>query len=85
MARQNEEYAISRLKSQGIDYVIQRVDETKINLYFGRQECIDAVKLMIDKPLNELSPEEDFMLGAMLGYNICMQCERFCDKKRKAS
>ena len=25
-------------------------------------------------------PEEDFILGALLGYDICMQCERFCKR-----
>ena len=31
--------------------------------------------------------EEDFMLGAMLGYDISMQCRRYCDRKsmRKAT
>lgn len=26
-------------------------------------------------------PEEDFMLGIMLGYDISMQCERYCKRK----
>ena len=28
-----------------------------------------------------LTPEEDFILGAMLGYDICQQCKRYCNKK----
>jgi hypothetical protein len=28
-----------------------------------------------------LSPEQDFILGAMLGYDICVQCKRYCDRK----
>lgn len=35
---------------------------------------------MITRPLQQLSPEEDFILGALLGYDICMQCERFCKR-----
>lgn len=85
MSKDYEEYAVSRLKTQGITYLVQDVVGNKINLYFGRQECIDAVRLIIDKPLNQLTPEEDFMLGAMLGYNICQQCERFCNRKQKVS
>ena len=56
------------------------------NVYFGRRECLDAIRLFVTRPLNELSPEEDFILGAMLGYDICAQCERYCErcKKRKA-
>ena len=38
---------------------------------------------MVDKPLNQLTPEEDFILGAMLGYDICAQCERYCARKNK--
>ena len=66
---------------QQIGYMIQEVSEKKVNLYFGKQECLDAVKTFIHKPLNRLSPEEDFMLGAMLGYDISMQCRRYCDRK----
>lgn len=29
-----------------------------------------------------LTPEEDFILGAMLGYDICAQCERYCKRKK---
>ena len=57
----------------------------KVNLYFGKRACLDAVKTFIDKPLNRLTPEEDFMLGAMLGYDITLQCERFCTRKRVAA
>ena len=60
---------IERLRSQGIDYLLQPVTEQKVNLYF------------VDNPLNKLTPEEDFMLGIMLGYDISMQCERYCKRK----
>lgn len=36
---------------------------------------------MVTRPLNQLTPEEDFILGAMLGYDICAQCERYCKRK----
>ena len=31
--------------------------------------------------VNFFCPEEDFILGAMLGYDICQQCKRYCNKK----
>ena len=65
-----EKIATDRLESQQI--------------YFGRPECIDAIRLLITRPLNLFTPEEDFILGALLGYDICMQCERFCTKKKQA-
>ena len=74
---------IDRLRNQGIDYLVQQVADNKVNLYFGKPACLSAVGTFIDKPLNRLTPEEDFMLGAMLGYDISQQCERFCTKKAK--
>lgn len=85
MDKQNQAFATERLAKQNIAYVVQDVVKDKINLYFGRPECIEAIKLFANKPLNQLTPEEDFMLGAILGYNICQQCERFCSRKQKAS
>ena len=38
---------------------------------------------MVTRPLNQLTPEEDFILGAMLGYDICTQCERYCERKER--
>lgn len=78
-----EEFAVARLENQNIDYIIQPVGNNSVNLFFGKAACIDAVRLMVTKPLNELSPEEDFILGAMLGYDIRLQCERYCQRKCK--
>lgn len=76
-----EEFATARLRRQGIGYIVQPVGNDRVNLFFGRQECLDAIRLMVTRPLNMLSPEEDFILGAMLGYDICAQCERYCQRK----
>ena len=77
----SEPTRLRRLRSQGIDYLLQPVTEQKVNLYFGKRSCLDAVQTFVDKPLNKLTPEEDFMLGIMLGYDISMQCERYCKRK----
>ena len=78
-----ETFAVKRLQSLHIDYLIQPVGNDRLNLYFGRQECLDAIRLIVTKPLSKLTPEEDFILGAMLGYDICVQCERYCHRKEK--
>jgi hypothetical protein len=44
---------------------------------------MEAIRLIVTRPLNQLTPEEDFILGAMLGYDICAQCERYCKRKCK--
>lgn len=76
-----EKYATARLERQNINYILQPVGNDRMNLFFGRKECLDAIRLMVTRPLNRLTPEEDFILGAMLGYDICAQCERYCERK----
>ena len=78
-----EQQVCHRLCRQSIDYVVQPAGKENVNVYFGRKECLDAIRLFVTRPLNELTPEEDFILGAMLGYDICAQCERYCERKGK--
>ena len=75
------ELAIQRLESQGIPYLLQPAGQQNLNVYFGRRECLEAIRLIVTRPLNLLTPEEDFILGAMLGYDLCAQCERYCKRK----
>lgn len=79
--RKYESLAVERLKSLHIDYLVQPASNTSVNIFFGRPECIRVIRFLTDRPLYMLSPEEDFILGAMLGYDICAQCERYCKKK----
>lgn len=73
-----------RLDNNGIAYYIQNVVHGKVNLYFGDVACLNALRNFItSKPLNLLTPEEDFMLGIMLGYDITKQSERYCTQKSK--
>lgn len=76
-----EDYATARLKRQNISYILQPVGNDRINLFFGRKQCLEAIRLMVTRPLSQLTPEEDFILGAMLGYDISAQCERYCERK----
>lgn len=78
-----EPMAVERLESEGINYFTQEVGSQSVNLYFGRPECLAAIHLIATKPLNLLSPEEDFILGALLGYDLRLQCERYCHQKKK--
>lgn len=79
--KKHEDFVTQRLTSQQISFIKQEVDRNKINLFFGREECVNAIRSFVDRPLNQLTPEEDFILGAMLGYDICRQCERYCKRK----
>lgn len=83
MPSKHVEFALYRLASQKIPYYIQKLSGDRINLFFGREECVRAIEMMVNRPLNELTPEQDFILGAVLGYDICGQCERYVERKEK--
>ncbi len=83
LQRKHLEFAIFRLNSQGIEYHIQELKGNRVNLFFGKRECVKAIRMMVDRPLNELTPEQDFILGAVLGYDICGQCNRYIERAEK--
>ncbi len=72
-----------KLQHQGIDYLIQEVTDSKINIFFGDKDCVDIVREIGNKKLNDFTPEEDFVLGTMLGYDRLQQCKRYLNKKQK--
>lgn len=76
--------AEARLSRLSIPYFSQAVPKGhRANLFFGSSECLEALSLFLgNRPLNTLSPEEDFIIGAMLGYDICGQCQRYCKRKK---
>ncbi len=77
--------AVERLSRLGIDHLVQDVGDCNVNIYFGRPQCVKAVRPFVSRPLYDLTPEEDFILGALLGYDICLQCERYCSRRGAAS
>jgi len=80
-SKEYESFVIQRLERQKINFVVQQAGKNNLNFYFGRKECLNAIQLIVTRPLNQLTPEEDFILGAMLGYDLCAQCERYCERK----
>lgn len=81
--RKYEKEVIQRLDNQQIPHLKQYVNNRTVNLFFGRPECLELIGFIATRPLNVLTPEEDFMLGVLLGYDLCKQCERYCSRKRK--
>lgn len=69
------------LTRKGIHYFLQHVNENKINVFFGKEECLQIVKSFGEKSLSYFSSEEDFMLGIMLGYDRTQQYERYLKRK----
>lgn len=69
------------LTDQNISYLICPIQDNKINVFFGLKACLQIIKQFSCKELNNLSVEEDFILGMMLGYAKHQQYERFLDRK----
>jgi hypothetical protein len=78
----NRDAIEKRLKRERIEYYIQEVNKTKINIFFGNSVCIEVIKQMNFTSLSNLTDEEDFILGTMLGYDRVKQCERYLKRKR---
>lgn len=81
MTADTEERVRWKLEKNAICYKIERLKNGNINVFFGKEECMMvANKICNNKPLNLLTPEEDFILGILLGYSISEQCNRYCKK-----
>ena len=75
-----EKPARERLEKNNINYIIRPIGNNRFNIFFGERFCLEVVERFGNKPLNQLTPEEDFILGAMLGYSVCEQCKRYCKR-----
>lgn len=69
--------ATGRLERESVCYCLQAVNAAKVNLFFGHPAWVEMARNLAAKPLNRLSPEEDFILGTLLGYDGEQQCRRF--------
>ena len=47
--RRFEAFATQRLYRQSIDYVVQPAGKENVNVYFGRKECLDAIRLIVTR------------------------------------
>lgn len=73
-----------RLERNAICYMIQKLKNGNINVFFGKEECLlVAERICQNRPLNLLSPEEDFILGTLLGYSVKEQCQRYCKRNKE--
>ncbi len=72
---------IEKLEHHGISYVIDDLPSGKMNVFFGADECVRVLENFKTLKLDQLSDAEDFILGAMLGYDLILQCRRFVKRK----
>lgn len=73
----NRAVIINRLEKENISYLIQNVDKNKINVFFGNPDCISVIRSFNQPKLNQYTPEQDFILGTLLGYDKIQQCQRY--------
>lgn len=75
--------AQKKLEAYGIDYFVQEVTKSNsVNIFFGDKHCVKVMKRILEeKSIDQLTPEEDFILGAILGYDLSKQCARYCQRK----
>lgn len=78
-------WAEARLERDSIPYIVRPVSNRKINLFFGEKDCVDVIASFGNKKLNEFTPEEDFILGIMLGYGRLAQCCRYLRRREMSS
>lgn len=74
---------VQKLNANSITYKIVHLSEAKFNVFFGDENCIEVASSFVDKPLNELSDKEDFILGVLLGYDIKEQCKRYIERSEQ--
>lgn len=66
-----------KLEKLGIAYQIYPLKNGNIKVFFGANECVDVIKAIGKESLTDYTPEEDFILGTMLGYDQLQQCRRY--------
>ncbi len=73
---------VRRLEFASISYEVYTVGKTnRINIFFGDPASIEVIRRIGKSNLNDYTPEEDFMLGVMLGYERRQQCERYLKQR----
>ncbi len=78
---ENKELVTERLEKCGYDFIVEELKSGYINVFFGNTEPINVLKRFKKNSLKEYTPEEDFILGILLGYNTQQQCKRYLTRK----
>lgn len=80
MSSEEVRMAEEKLVRNDISYFVQRVNSQKVNIFFGKEECVRIIQSFKKESLLDFSNEEDFILGIMLGYDRMQQCERYISR-----
>ena len=69
-----------RLKQHKYKIIVEQLSDDNINIFFGNNTAINVLKKFGHTSLKEYTPEEDFILGILLGYSTVEQCNRYVKK-----
>lgn len=76
--------SLARLDASGVAFLAQECGSEQINLFLGDPDCLAVVESFACPDLSRLSPEQDFMLGTLLGYDLAQQCRRYFVQRKRA-
>ena len=77
LPEEHECWVTSRLERLDIAYLLYPAGKEHVNVFLGDQECLEVIRAIGKFDLSHYTPEEDFMLGIMLGYGRRQQCTRY--------
>lgn len=83
MGREQSAATLARLQRERLAVHVQQVSPTKVNVYFGKRRFVEVARQLAGRPLNDLSPAEDFVLGTLLGYAATEQCKRYLRRSQQ--
>ena len=73
-----------RLKRDDLNYFLSpAIKGNNLNVFFGDKACVDVIKSFKQPDFSKFTPEQDFIMGVLLGYDKTKQCERYLQKKEK--
>ena len=78
---ENRELIEERLEKCGYEWLTEELKSGYINIFFGAKDPINVLKIFKKNSLKDFTPEEDFILGILLGYNTNQQCKRYLTRK----
>jgi hypothetical protein len=68
---------VAQLVESGTAHHVQEICPARVNIVFGQPEAVFTVRGFFARRLCDLTPEQDFMLGILLGYDCGQQCRRY--------
>ena len=76
---------VTELVGSGTPHHVQRACRNKVNVVFGRPSAVATARRLLERRLCDLTDEQDFMLGILLGYDREQQCLRYLARVEAAA